>query len=100
MLQILYITAFTALSLLAVRSLFKSMISLAQSEARVIRKPRYPHNQYQSVTAPRAIHPELLDEDGNVTDEPLLVMRSLSFEDARDRLDRLYESSPGHDTIK
>jgi hypothetical protein len=100
MLQILYIAAFTALSLLAVRNLVKSMISLAQSEAKVIKNPRYPQNSYQGVTATRMIHPELLDQDGNITDEPLLVMRSLSFEDARDRLDRLYESSPGHDTIK
>jgi hypothetical protein len=100
MLQILYIAAFTALSLLAVRSLFTSMVSLAQSEARVIRKPRYPQSEAQNFVAQRTIHPELLDQDGKITDEPLLVMRSLSFEDARDRLDRLYESSPGHDTIK
>jgi hypothetical protein len=89
MLQILYIVAFTALSLFAVVNLIRSMISLGQSE--VIGKQRRPIRRDM-----RNIHPELLDESGNITNEPLLVMRSMSFDDARSRLDALYESSPGN----
>lgn len=89
MLQILYIVAFTALSLFAVVNLIRSMISLGQSEVRV--NPRRPMKRDM-----RNIHPELLDESGNITNEPLLVMRSMSFDDARSRLDALYESSPGN----
>ena len=40
-------------------------------------------------------HPELLDEYGNIVNEPLLVMRSLTVQDAREQLDALYKSSPG-----
>jgi len=40
-------------------------------------------------------HPELLDESGKVVREPYLVMRSVSVDDARERLDALYDSSPG-----
>jgi hypothetical protein len=91
MLQILYIVAFTALSLLAVVNLVKSMISLAQTESK---PPRYPslRRSYQ------AVHPELVDDDGNITDEPLMVMRSISFDDARSRLDAIYNSSPSSDS--
>lgn len=85
MLQILYIVAFTLLSLIAVSNLIRSMIALSQAEVkpRAIRRP--------------TIHPELIDEDGNVIDEPLLVMRSLNFDDARSRLDAIYDSSPSTD---
>jgi hypothetical protein len=90
MLQILYIVAFTALSLFAVSNLIKSMIALAQTEVkstnRMARRPK------------PTIHPELFDENGNVTDEPLLVMRSLNFDDARSRLDAIYNSSPNPDS--
>ncbi|NKB17062.1 MAG: DUF2973 domain-containing protein [Pseudanabaena sp. CRU_2_10] len=97
MLQILYIVAFTALSLLAVTNLIRSMISLAQNEAK-------SPNSYAKPTkaiSPRNnqfIHPELLDANGNIIDEPLLVIRSMGVEDARSRLDALYESSPGSDS--
>jgi hypothetical protein len=40
-------------------------------------------------------HPELLDAAGNLIDEPLLVMRSLTVEDAREQLDAIYRESPG-----
>ena len=40
-------------------------------------------------------HPEMLDETGRVVDEPLLVMRSISLEDARERLDALFDGSSG-----
>ena len=37
---------------------------------------------------------EEYDEQGQVINEPLLVMRSVSVEDARQKLDALYDSSP------
>ena len=42
----------------------------------------------------KTIHPELLDERGRPINEPLLVMRSVSVEDARQQLDAIYNSSP------
>ena len=42
----------------------------------------------------KTIHPELLDERGRPINEPLLVMRSVSVEDARQQLDALYNASP------
>lgn len=96
MLQIIYITAFTVLSLFAVTNLIRSMIAIAQNESQS--QPRsYANSQSSSpnkIISKKFIHPELLDENGNLTDEPLLVMRSFSFDDARSRLDALYESSP------
>lgn len=41
-------------------------------------------------------HPELLDSEGHIIDEPLLVMRSLSVEDARAQLDAIYRESPSY----
>ncbi|NJK35485.1 MAG: DUF2973 domain-containing protein [Oscillatoriales cyanobacterium SM2_2_1] len=81
--QILYITAFTILSLLAMTNLIRSMVALSRSE------------RTKDVRRPATVsHPELLDEFGNVTTEPLLVLKSLSIEDARTRLDELYNASP------
>lgn len=45
-------------------------------------------------------HPELLDENGRMIDEPLLVMRSMSVEDAREQLDAIYKSSPGGESAQ
>lgn len=96
MLEILYIVAFTALSLFAVVNLIRSMISLAQNEGRSQR--HYPNGRKLNKTrSNQLIHPELLDNNGNLIDEPLLVIRSMGVEDARSRLDDLYESSPGFD---
>jgi Protein of unknown function (DUF2973) len=97
MLQILYIIAFTILSLLAVTNLIRSMISLAQNEVKS--QSSYGNrNKAISTKNSQFIHPELLDANGNIIDEPLLVIRSMGVEDARSRLDALYESSPGSDS--
>jgi len=37
-----------------------------------------------------------LDNAGKIIREPLLVMRSINVEDARQQLDAIYESSPSH----
>ncbi|WP_019500061.1 DUF2973 domain-containing protein [Pseudanabaena sp. PCC 6802] len=96
MLEILYIVAFTALSLFAVVNLIRSMISLAQNEGRS--QYRYSNGRKLNKTrGDRLIHPEMLDNNGNLIDEPLLVIRAMGVEDARSRLDELYESSPGFD---
>ncbi len=97
MLQILYIVAFTVLSLLAVTNLIRSMISLAQNEAKS-QNSYARRNKAISSRYNQFIHPELLDANGNIIDEPLLVIRSMGLEDARSRLDELYEASPGSDS--
>ena len=48
----------------------------------------------RGIIVPQNIHPELLDEQGKVINEPLLVMKSVSVDDARQQLDALYDSSP------
>jgi Protein of unknown function (DUF2973) len=90
MIQVLYIIAFVALSILAAANLIRSMLALANTE---------PNNQYRSPRriAKKTLHPELLDQYGNVTQEPLLVMRSFTIDDARARLDALYEGSNSSD---
>ncbi len=85
MLQILYIVAFSILLLFAIGNLVRSMIALSHREVEVVRQPV------------RNLHPELLDSNGQVIDEPLLVVKSLEVDDVRSRLDALYESSPGAD---
>ncbi|MEI6428709.1 MAG: DUF2973 domain-containing protein [Pseudanabaena sp. ELA607] len=91
MVQILYIVAFAVLSILAVTNLIRSMISLSQNESRA------NHSKRERPIDKSRIHPELLDEDGNITSEPLLIIRSISVDDARSRLDALYNASPNSD---
>lgn len=97
MLHLLYILAFTVLAFLAVGNLIRSLVTLS-SESRT-----YPPRQWNqgNPTSPvtgfhrQAPHPELLDAAGNVVNEPLMVMKSMTMEDARERLDALYKASPG-----
>ena len=100
MLHLVYILAFTLIALLAVSNLIRSLIALS-TETQKLYPPNHRSSQPQnSVTARkknsfgRTMHPELLDERGKVIEEPLLVMRSVSVEDARQQLDALYEASP------
>ncbi len=97
MLHLLYILAFTAIALLAVSNLIRSLVTISMEAQKVhpsrSSQKRTGNNrqQYRSIAK---IHPELLDERGQVIEEPLLVMRSVSVEDARQKLDALYDSSP------
>lgn len=95
MLHLLYVIAFTVLAVLAVSNMIRNMVRLGTQ----VRQPPAKTEQ-----AARPIpHPELLDDSGDVINEPLLVMRSISIKDARDQLDALYESSSsgtGDDTAK
>lgn len=96
--HIIYILAFTVIATLAVTNLISSLITLSTETQRI-----YPANSdsEQSIASKRRnfgdnqkLHPELLDERGMVIEEPLLVMRSVSVEDARQQLDNIYHSSP------
>ena len=101
MLHLLYIIAFTLIALLAITNLIRSLVTLsADTQKFYPPNNRAANSNYDS--APRikkrheqTLHPELLDEQGKVIEEPLLVMRSVSVEDARQQLDALYEASPG-----
>jgi Protein of unknown function (DUF2973) len=98
MLHLIYILAFTVLAFLAVGNLIRNMMMLGMESQRQPRRGQFTPNTApirQSRVQP-VPHPELLDEFGNVVNEPYLVMRSMTVEDARERLDALYKSSPGH----
>ncbi len=93
MLQLLYIFAFTVIAFLAFGNLFRSLITLGMESQRP-----YRHNSGPASASRRmqSSHPELLDESGNLIDEPLLVMRSISVEEAREQLNNLYNGSSEH----
>lgn len=88
MLHILYILAFTVIAVVAVGNLIRSLVVLGTESRRPYGGP--PQSPRRSVP-----HPELLDDAGQPIQEPLLVMRSLTVEDARQQLDALYQASPG-----
>jgi Protein of unknown function (DUF2973) len=93
MLHLVYILVFTVIALLAVTNLIRSLITLS-AETQKFYPPNYNNSINNQFRRPQKIHPELLDEQGQVIEEPLLVMRSVSVDDARSRLDALYEASP------
>ncbi len=104
MLQLLYLIAFTAIAFLAIGNLLRSLLSISmdsqrryspagRSQAEWGRSPVAASGRYRSVP-----HPELLDDTGKPINEPLLVMRSMTVEDAREKLDAIYKSSPGNST--
>jgi Protein of unknown function (DUF2973) len=93
MLQILYIIAFVILAVLAVGNLIRSLFTLGEESQRSY-APRSDMGNLVSRSG-ASPHPELLDERGRVINEPLLVMRSMTVEDAREQLDALYRNSPG-----
>lgn len=91
-LQLLYIIAFTLLAVLAISNLIRNLISLGIDSQR----PYSSHGSNSRLgNQPVPPHPEFLDESGRLINEPLLVMRSMTVDDAREQLDALYEASPG-----
>ncbi|MBD2137832.1 DUF2973 domain-containing protein [Anabaena sp. FACHB-1237] len=99
MLHLVYILAFTILAFIAVGNLIRNLIMFSFDRER-----NYPVQSglgnkgsfgYYPAKRQSVPHPELLDNAGNVIKEPLLVMRSINVDDARQQLDALYESSPG-----
>lgn len=95
MLHLVYLVAFTIIAFLAIGNLLRSLFTVSMDSQR-----RYPPTDWSrqtSVSRPynTVPHPELLDDMGNPINEPLLVMRSMTVEDAREQLDALFNSSPG-----
>ena len=100
MLHLLYILAFTTLALIAVSNLIRNLVTFSLERDRTYTTVRssFP-SRGTFPSSPQAYsvpHPELLDTAGNLIKDPLLVMRSISVEDARTHLDALYEASPGY----
>ncbi|MEO1181369.1 MAG: DUF2973 domain-containing protein [Cyanobacteria bacterium J06636_28] len=91
MLHALYIIAFTALTVLAVSNLIRNLMVLGVDARRPDKKSSFAGGNASSGRQQATPHPEMLDDTGRVVDEPLLVMRSISIEDARERLDALFE---------
>jgi len=100
MLHLLYIIAFTVIAFFAVSNLIRSLITLGTETQRTSnnwnsRRNRNSFNRNRYPSTPTPSHPELLDEQGKPVNEPLLVMRSVNVDDAREKLDALYNDSPG-----
>jgi hypothetical protein len=96
LLHLIYIIAFTTLAFLAVGNLIRNLMTLGIESQRSPTSRTWSMGEPQGASRLRMVpHPEFLDTAGNVINEPLLVMRSMSVEDAREQLDALYESSPG-----
>ena len=97
MLHLLYILVFTILALIAVANLIRNLVMFSfDSEQNYPAKSSLAANKGNlSYMTTNKQHPELLDDAGNLIKEPLLVMRSINVEDARQKLDALYEASPG-----
>ncbi|MEL6814134.1 MAG: DUF2973 domain-containing protein [Cyanobacteria bacterium J06598_3] len=94
MLHLLYVLAFTVLAVLAVSNMIRNMVRLGTQ----VTKPMQSAPAAEKRPVP---HPELLDASGDVINEPLLVMRSISIKDAREQLDALYDgTSNGSDEAR
>ncbi len=89
MLHLLYILAFTIVAFFAISNLIRSLVSVSLDSQR-----RYPGNNMAAKRSTTPPHPELLDNDGNPVNEPLLIVKSMNVEDAREKLDAIYDSSP------
>ena len=100
MLHLLYILAFTVLALIAVGNLIRNLVMFSTERDRTYPSGLSPMSNQGTFTyraGSRSVpHPELLDTAGNIIKDPLLVMRSISVEDAREQLDALYDASPGY----
>jgi Protein of unknown function (DUF2973) len=85
MLHLLYILAFTIIAFLAISNLIRSLMSISYD---------YQYSATPRRAKPQVPHPEFLDNAGNVIEEPLLVMKSIGVEDARQKLESLYKNPP------
>jgi hypothetical protein len=98
MLQLIYVLAFTVIAFLAVSNLIRSLITVSMDSQRRYTPSGKSSNSREGkpLAANRTWHPELFDKNGQPIDEPLLVVRSVSVEDARQKLDALYNASPSN----
>ncbi len=90
MLHALYMVAFAVLATLAVSNLIRNLVVLGSNAGNSRGNGSSPTNR----TGRSLPHPEMLDDSGHIVDEPLLVMKSISLEDAREQLDALYNKTP------
>lgn len=98
MFHFLFMLAFGIIATVAIANLVRSFMMLS-NETRVY--PNFQGNNPARTQRPRPTpHPEMIDELGQPINEPLLVMRSLDVEDARQRLDNLYNASPSGEANK
>ena len=107
MLHMLYILAFTFIAFIAISNLIRSLITLSVDSQRLYPSANQSSTKGKSFgvnanpqTSGSVLHPELLDDNGKPINEPLLVMRSVTVEDAREQLDALYNASPSNRTEK
>ena len=92
MLHALYIIAIAVLSVLGFCILIRNILMFGTDTRREPRNAGFGNGTGNG--SKRSVHhPEMLDEAGRVLDEPLLVMKSISIEDAREQLDALYEGN-------
>lgn len=89
MLHLIYILAFTIIAFLTISNLIRSLITVSMDSQRP-----YPTGKQTGYGSKMASHPELFDDRGMPINEPLLVMRSVNVEDARQQLDAIYNASP------
>lgn len=90
MLHLIYIVAFTVVAVFAVSNLIRSLVSISSRESMYkLSSPGNRRPQRQKVA-----HPELLNDEGEPINEPLLVMRSVSIDEARQQLDHIFDTSP------
>lgn len=96
--HLLYIVAFACLACLAIGNLIRNLMMLGADARRPSGSSTRMTGDRSEATSRRPVpHPELLDDNGNVIREPLLVMRSISMKDAREQLDSLYNDSGAAD---
>ncbi len=110
MLHLLYLLAFSSLAILTIGNLIRNLMVLGtESQRHGAAMPLDPNaarragnalnsSSPRSPKPPITLHPEMLDENGRPIREPLLVMKSMTVDDARDRLDALFQSSPENPT--
>lgn len=96
MLHLLYMLAFTVIAFIAISNMIRNLITISTESQRRYASPDSALAKARGFSSSRSTpsHPELLDDDGHPINEPLLVMRSVSVEDARERLDAIYNASP------
>lgn len=102
MFHLVYILAFTVIASFAIFNLIRNLITLNRDTSR----RNYPYsrrsgargNSNSDNSLHPNLHPELLDENGRIINEPLLLMRSASVEDVRQQLDDIYDASPSRRT--
>ena len=99
MLHLLYVLAFTVLAVLAVSNMIRNVVQLGVQSTRPSQRFSQDKRGAHQESSRPVPHPELLNEKGDVINEPLLVMRSISIKDAREKLNALYESSSESEDI-